>query len=1019
MLRLSVKSKFDTSTQDRLTKILGSDKIKNLAVSRVYWLSGDVRDYPLDKIFYDPISEEMTAEFPVFYPQSIYVEVRFQAGVTDNIARSATEALMLFDPSDKSSWQDYKLKVHSGWQLEISPLDNAKISHDQVKAAIYEVFANPLLNVIQVVQGEELLKMNAWKEFDKYWISPKSKNLELKTFDLNFDVLMKLNYDRGLALSTNEIQALITEYSKPEVQKSRSSKGWDKKITEVELECFAQTWSEHCKHKIFAADIDYTEELPEYSEQPRLGSKKINSLYKSFIQKVTKELDEKMLKEKSESYLVSVFKDNAGIVNFDKNVNLCIKVETHNSPSALDPFGGALTGILGVNRDILGCGLSAKPIANTDVFCLSTADLFPSADDPRRPEKLKDPGTLFRGVHAGVEEGGNQSGIPTLNGAFHFASEFAAKPLIFVGSVGVMPKKVQGRPSEEKKVNSGDLVVVAGGRLGKDGVHGATFSSLALADNMSSSVVQIGDSITQKRTLDFTLKARDLGLIQAITDNGAGGVSSSIGEMASLSGGAKIDLSQHPVKYHGLEYWEMLVSESQERMSYAVRPENKEAFLQLASQYGVEAFVLGEFNDSGYFEVNYKDQPLAYLQLDFLHDGLEKMKLKAHYTGPVNYKEFHRHTPRLPKPQKTAAGIEAVLKKILSSMNVASKESLIRYYDHEVQAATRLKPYSGKTQQGASDAGVIDLHTHGGEKNNAVAVSCGLCPQLSYHDTYLMAMRAVDEAMRNLVATGADPSQVALVDNFCWPDPLDGPRNPDASYKLAQLVRACAGLYESAKVYEAPLVSGKDSMKNDFIGLNKAGESIKISVPPTLLVTAMARIPNAEKIVPGYFKQSGDLIYFVGDLVEDLYGSAYTHEFEAEENLSIHYPQLEKNKKLYSDIFQFIQRHPISSCHDISDGGLLTAVSESCFGNDLGADLDLHHFNWNQLWSESGSQFVISLKPELKEEFEKQFNKRCHLLGQVIPQTTISWVFENRPHQVQLKDLKQKWSKGVLEIYEN
>lgn len=1021
MLRIATQSKYDFSTQNYLRGLLGAEQIRGIEISRVFWLisSQPLKKYPLEKIFFDPISEKMSLDFPQYESHKIYAEIRFQSGVTDNMARSATEALMLFSNEKNKSWQDFEVKVYSGWQIIIDPIKN--ISKKHITDKLFESLANPLLNTISIYDGHELAAHNYWQGFPQYWLQTKIYQPELQVFDLNFDVLMKINMDRGLALSAHEISAIINEFSIPRVAELRASRGWKNKITEVELECFAQTWSEHCKHKIFAAHIDYTEDLPEEYNLPSVGNQKINSLYKSYIQKVTKELHEQMLSEKKHSYLVSVFKDNAGIVDFDSQVNLCIKVETHNSPSALDPFGGALTGILGVNRDILGCGLSAKPIANTDVFCLSTRELFPDKNSPHRPEKLKDPGIIFRGVHAGVEEGGNQSGIPTLNGAFHFASEFSAKPLIFVGSVGVMPKKIHNRPTEEKKIYPGDLIIVAGGRLGKDGVHGATFSSLALADNMSSGVVQIGDSITQKRVLDFTLRARDLNLIQAITDNGAGGISSSIGEMATLSGGAKMDLSLHPLKYQGLEYWEMLVSESQERMSYAVRPDNKEKFLKLAQEFGVEAFVLGEFTDSGYFDIHYQNKPMAYLNLHFLHDGLEKMKLKAHYTGPIHYREFYREVPRDIVAQKEAKDIEMVLLKVLSSPNVASKEPLVRYYDHEVQAATRLKPYSGKTQQGASDAGVIDLSFHGGEKNNAVAVSCGLAPQISYYDTYLMAQRAVDEAIRNLVATGVDPNQVALVDNFCWPDPLTGEKNPDAQYKLGQLVRACAGLYESAKVYQAPLVSGKDSMKNDFIGATQNGKQIKISVPPTLLVTAMGRIPDAEKTVSGSFKIAGDFIYLLGSLSTDLYGSSYAYEFENEEmhSQSIKYPDLFKNKKLFSKIFKAIQDQYLKSCHDVSDGGVLTTISESCFGNDLGAILDLSKLQWNHLWSESGTQFVVSISPENQEEFEKLFQGEFIKLGQVTSDKYVQWSFQSRTHQVSLEKLNQSWSKGIVKIYES
>ncbi len=841
--------------------------------------------------------------------------------------------------------------------------------------------------------------------YHNYWKLEAFRQPELQLFPLEASFLKSINEQRGLALSSQEIETIIAHFSSPAEMLKRKEWGWDGKITEVEVECLAQTWSEHCKHKIFAADVDYSEVVGDF---PQLGEKKITNLYKSYIQAATKKLSDC-------GYLVSVFKDNAGIVDFDPKLNVCVKVETHNSPSALDPFGGAITGILGVNRDILGCGIGAKPVANMDVFCLSQKDLFPKSEDPNRPELLKDPSVIFRGVHQGVEEGGNQSGIPTVNGAFQFASEFAAKPLIFVGSLGIIPKEIHGEKTELKTIRAGDQIVVAGGRLGKDGVHGATFSSLELNDNVASNVVQIGDSITQKRLIDFTLIARDRGLIQAITDNGAGGVSSSIGEMAQLSGGARMDLAKHPVKYVGLEYWEMLISESQERMSFAVAPENLKAFLNLAAQMGVEASHLGEFTDSGKFEVSYGKQPLAQLDLHFLHEGLSRMHLKAHFEGPKEYKPFHRALPKR-SLQASSKNLGEVLKVILTSPNVASREPLVRHYDHEVQAATRVKPYGGKTQQGANNSGVIDLSMHGGSEHNAVAVSNGLCPQLSYYDTYLMAQRAVDESVRNLIATGANPEKMALVDNFCWPDPTPKSSNPDAEHKMGQLVRACAGLYDAALVYKAPLVSGKDSMKNDFIGKVRSGETIKISVPPTLLMTAIAQVPDARKTLNGFFAKAGDKIYLLGTPTESLVASVFEQEFVTVSKKP-EYPDLVKNKELYQLIYESIQHGMLASCHDVSEGGMMSAVSECCFGNELGASLDLNSLSWENLWSEMGSQFVVSVPVDKEPLFTQYFDRWALPLGVVTDSEDLKWKFQNEENQESLQDLQTLWSEGVLNVY--
>jgi phosphoribosylformylglycinamidine synthase II len=1012
MQRISVRSLYDRSTENALKKAFGKEGLlRDLSLRRVYWLleksTGLSQELNLnsllDRVFYDPVAEEIKHHFLNFKSGCTYVEIRYLARVTDNIARSATEALMLFAPQFQGSWQDFGIEAHSGWELEIE----GDFSQPQIEKILFQILANPLLNNVDIRRGEDLAQKNPWQIFEKFWTAPAISNRELQLFDLNEATLEKINSERGLALSPQEIQTIIKYYTQTTLQSQRALLGWTNKITEVELECLAQTWSEHCKHKIFAAEVEYSEAKGHF---PELGSKNITSLYKSYIQKATKDLE-------SCGYLVSVFKDNGGIVDFDKNLNICVKVETHNSPSALDPFGGALTGILGVNRDILGCGLGAKPIANMDVFCLSQKDLFPASDSPKRPEILKDPGVIFRGVHQGVEEGGNQSGVPTMNGSFCFASEFAAKPLIFVGSLGIMPKKVLDRDSDKKQIKPGDLIIVAGGRLGKDGVHGATFSSLALHDQVSSNVVQIGDSITQKRLLDFTLQARDRGWIQAITDNGAGGVSSSIGEMATFCGGARMDLSLHPLKYQNLEYWEMLVSESQERMSYAVSPSDKDSFIKLAHDMGVEATVLGEFTNSGLFEVYHDKKPIAVLDLNFMHEGLSRMSLKAHFEGPIKYTPYHRESNVPQMPERSAQGLLQTLEKVLASPNVASREPLIRSYDHEVQGATRLKPYGGQTQSGANDAGVIDLGVHGGEAINALAVSNGLCPQYSYYDTYLMAQKAVDEAVRNLVATGVDPQKMALVDNFCWPDPLPGKTNPDALHKMAQLVRGCEGLYQAAISFKAPFVSGKDSMKNDFVGKTKSGETVKISVPPTILVTAIGQIPDATKVTPGYFQKSGDEIYVLGNLTESLYGSVVSQEFILGQELNPEYPDLNKNAQFYQKLYQAHQNQWLHSCHDISEGGLMGALVESCFGNNLGMALNLENLSWNQLWSELGSLFVVSISPHNKSSFESHFAGHFHYLGTVNDSGEVQWKFAGDQLKTGLSGLRHIWSQGLKNVY--
>ncbi|TAN10878.1 MAG: phosphoribosylformylglycinamidine synthase [Burkholderiaceae bacterium] len=1009
MLRIQVRSRIDHSAETALGAAfakLGTHT--DVKLSRVFWLTerepgaiAAIAD--IENVLHDPISEDVAFGTPAVDAACTYVEIRHRAGVTDNLARTATEALMIVAGAPTgSSWQDWTIHVASGWQLELQ----GRVSEAAITEVLYRDLANPLLHEVAVSSGAALAQQpDAWfraaVDASAAFAAPPQ---DLTLFPLDMTTLDRVNQERGLALSASELGTIIRQFSAP--SDFRSAQGWAGHITEVELECIAQSWSEHCKHKIFSADIDYTEVDGEF---PALGARRIQGLYQTCIQQPTHELT-------GCGYLVSVFSDNAGIVDFDPQVNLCIKVETHNSPSALDPYGGAITGILGVNRDIIGCGLGAKPIANLDVFCLSTAELFPPPESPERPTLLKDPAVIFRGVHKGVEDGGNQSGIPTIEGGLRFASEYGGKPLVFVGSVGVMPKKVGERASHEKKILPGDRIVVAGGRLGKDGVHGATFSSLALQDGVAANVVQIGDPITQKRVLDFTLAARDRGWIRAITDNGAGGLSSSIGEMAQLSGGARLDLSRHAVKYAGLAFWEMLVSESQERMSYAVAPEHLDVFMQLARDMSVEAWDLGEFTATGVFEVHYAGRELARIDLDFLHHGLGKMQLKARWAGPQKTRPFYRRVPR----QAVQPGLQAlpqVLLALLAAPNVASREFMVRRYDHEVQAATRLKPFTGRTQSTPNDAGVIDLHVHGGREDNALVLAHGLCPQFSAFDTYLMAQKAVDAALRNLVAAGGDPARAALVDNFCWPDPLEGPGNPDAQHKLGQLVRACEGMAAAARAFKAPFVSGKDSMKNDFVGTTQGGQRIKISVPPTLLVTAIAPNPNAEQTVSAEFKNAGDVIYVLGDWTESLCGSTYADVFEAETHAP-EYPDLARNAARYRTLHALMQQGLVASCHTVQEGGVLATAIECCFGNRIGMDLSLDGLRWPQWFSETGSLFVVSVHAEHRAAFESAWNGTARELGRTTP------AFKLRAHQagdtveLDLHDAFEVWSHGVRRFYD-
>jgi phosphoribosylformylglycinamidine synthase II len=949
-----------------------------------------------ERVFCDPVLQEFAlGHAPEFRPcsgagsltPSFVVQVRFLPGVTDNVGRTATEAVHLV-----SAWaREHDVCVFTGKAVYFY----GDLSRAEVERVAGEIIGNPLI---------ESLKVSSWADYysaDRFEaqtvpdvVLQGDARVETVSLDADDRALERLSRERCWALSIAELHVIKGYYARPEVKAHRAKFGLPEDPTDVEMEILAQTWSEHCKHKIFAAEIDYTEAArPE--GYPALGNFTVRSLFKSYIKKVTDEL--------ANPWLVSVFTDNAGVVRFDPHVDLCIKVETHNSPSALDPYGGALTGIVGVNRDILGCGLGARPIANTDVFCFGPPDWPGVGEEKELPEGLKHPRRIFEGVHLGVEDGGNKSGIPTVNGAFAFHRDFSGKPLVFCGTIGAMPPKLpDGRAGASKGQRPGDAIVMAGGRIGKDGIHGATFSSMELTESAPATAVQIGDPITQKRLADFLLEARDLGLYSSVTDNGAGGLSSSVGEMASGTNGARLDVTAAPVKYPGLQPFELVVSESQERMTFSVPKEKLDAFLGLAKRRGVEASVLGEFDESGFFRVEYHGKTVALLKLDFLHDGLPAMVLKARWEGPTEESTWSRRSelPKVSEPEfHSRAFHEEALYTLLGRWNVRSKEEWVRRYDHEVQAATLVKPFVGVSAQGPGDAAVVWLAPHGGAEKAGVTVSCGLQPKLARFDAYLSAQHALDEAIRNAVATGADPDQICVVDNFCWPDPLPGERNPDAAHKLAQLVRANHGLYDLAKTYGTPFVSGKDSMKNDFVGRGRLGKEVKISVPPTVLVTAMGKVPDVTKTVTSDFQKDGDVVFLLGRSYRGLGGSELSDAFALPDTVRREPVPVNgaENLRLYRTLHHAIGSGLVRSCHDCSEGGMLVALAESSIGGMLGCEVELERIG-DELkefggslseffFNESPGRFVVSVPTASEGEFRKLFaGQHCLRLGTTRPE---------------------------------
>jgi phosphoribosylformylglycinamidine synthase len=765
--------------------------------------------------------------------------------------------------------------------------------------------------------------------------------------------LEALSRDRLLALTLPEMQAIRDYYADAAVRAEREALG--AAATDVELEMIAQTWSEHCKHKIFAARVEYREG----DGEPEI----IDSLYKTYIKATTERVGDP-------AFVKSVFHDNAGVVKFDDETLVCFKAETHNSPSALDPYGGAITGIVGVNRDILGTGKGARPIFNTDVLCFG----YPDTPAESLPEGLLHPRVVMEGVHRGIVDGGNQSGIPTAAGAFLFDESYTGKPLVFCGTGGILPARIHGEDAWVKHIHAGDVAVMVGGLIGKDGIHGATFSSLALDESSPTSAVQIGEPITQKKMSDFLLEARDRGLYKGITDNGAGGLSSSLGEMARDSGGIRIDLDGCPLKYHGLAAWEILLSESQERMSLAVAPDKLDAFLELARRRGVEANAVGRFTEDGRVDVTHRDTLVASLSLDFLHDGLPQMTIPAHWparAAPAATAAAAEGAPASSDPESAALALHDELLSLLSDPNIGSKEPLVRQYDHEVQGGSIVKPQCGANADAPSDGAVIRPRY---DSDRGISVTHGICPRRSDADTHEMAVAAVDEAVRAHVALGGDPEQMAALDNFCWPDPVLSDSTPDGPYKMAQLVRACRGLSEACTAYRLPLISGKDSMKNDA---RMGGR--KVSIRPTLLVSLMGIVPDVTRALTTHFKRAGDRVLLVGD-------AAGAAPLAAD---GFRTDSAERRFELYTRLHRAAVRGLLASAHDVSDGGLAVAIAEAAIGGRMGARVSVPApaapgSPAELLFGEPLGSFVVTCRPDRLDELTQLLgDSPWHDLGEV------------------------------------
>jgi phosphoribosylformylglycinamidine synthase len=856
------------------------------------------------------------------------VEVTFKAGVTDATA----------DEIARASHELGIAGLHraaTGTRYELA---------GELDAAQMELIARRLLcnDVIQAYAINRAIEPNL------HYATAENTLIETVALrDAGDDDLIRISKERRLSLNLDEMRAIRSYFN--EIQREP---------TDAEVETLAQTWSEHCVHKTFKARIQVDQvgqvdqvdqvspvamrDLPDLTDLNRPVT--VDGLLKTYIKKATDEI--------AAPWVKSAFVDNAGIIEFDDDFDLSFKAETHNHPSAIEPFGGANTGVGGVIRDVIA--VSARPIANTDVLCFGPQD----ADFAALPEGVLHPRRVMQGVVAGVEDYGNKMGIPTVSGAIVYDEGYTANPLVYCGCVGIAPVN-----SHPRNAQAGDRVVVLGGRTGRDGLRGATFSSAALThetSDVAGSSVQIGNPIIEKNVMEVVLAARDAKLYNAITDCGAGGLSSAVGEMGAELG-VQVQLECVPLKYAGLAPWEIWLSEAQERMVLAVAPDKLDALRELCARFDCEMSDIGAFTGDGHLRVNYRNSAVCDMRMDFLHDGLPRRELKAVVSSQEKVRTGESEKGRIPPsrlPTFSLSHARETLKQMLAHPNVASKEDVIRLYDHEVQGGSVIKPLVGVGNHGPSDATVIKpLGTQGAK---GFALACGINPNLGKVDAYAMAVSAIDEAVRNLVCAGANPDRIALLDNFCWGDPND----PET---LGTLVEACRGCYDGAMLFQAPFISGKDSLNNTYF--DKAGR--RVSIPATLLISALGIVDDVARCVTMDLKRAGSRVYLLGETKDELAGSLF--EMLTGETMSS-VPTLPADAPaLYRAVHTAIQQRLILAAHDCSEGGLAVTLAEMAQAGQIGIQLDELGDSRIEtaLFSESNGRIVVEVSAENAPAFEQ------------------------------------------------
>jgi len=886
--------------------------------SRLFFLEGRLSRVAAERIAHELLADGVTESASVLGEEDqiarphgeVWVEVHPRPGVMDPVAESTLAELRA---------ERYAVElVRTGRRYRLGGV----VDEQAVLAAVSRALANDCIErVVAGTLGVQPAARPAVFEFEL-------RRIPLGELD---DAELQALSRRGhLFLSLPEMRAIQAHYR---------SLGRDP--TDLELETLAQTWSEHCVHKTLKSAIVYRgAPIGGDGRDGSASAPHVEVRFENLLRQTIARATEELIRERRGPECLSVFADNAGVIAFDEHYGIAFKVETHNHPSAIEPYGGAATGVGGCIRDIMGCGLGAKPIANTDVFCVAPGD-WPQ---DRLPRGVLHPRRVLRGVVRGVSDYGNRMGIPTVNGAICFDPRFLGNPLVYCGCVGLLP-----RDKLRKGARAGDLVVLIGGRTGRDGIHGATFSSAELTDTHADEfahAVQIGNAITEKRCLDALLRARDEAggcLYHAVTDCGAGGLSSAVGEMGA-DVGAVVDLETVPLKYAGLRYDEIWISEAQERMVLAVPPHNLDRCMQIMREEEVEATVIGRFgNGDGAaprLTVRYRGNVVGDLDMHFLHHGLPRRERAAEW-WPEQVRRRGDDSAEQPGGCAGRSTLHALLR-WLAAPNVASREWVIRLYDHEVQGGSVIKPLGGPGH-GPGDAAVLRPRL---DSQRGVAVGCGLAPHLSDYDPYWMALASIDEAIRNVVCVGGDPQRTAILDNFCW-------GNCEEPHQLGALVRACCGCYDAAKAYGTPFISGKDSLNNEFAlhaedverlleviagyaereprdfpdpravyaaTARRLRQSSRLAIPGTLLISALSLIDDVRGCITSDLKRAGNTLWLVGGLPQ------------------VGYP-LPQAAAVHAAVAETIRRRLVAACHDISDGGWLVAVAEMAIAGQRGADL--------------------------------------------------------------------------------